>query len=62
MISDVLDSALSDIDDYQRRFPQCYDDIREEIEAVKRAMKQLSDNLWNPFGDPHGSDEPLVVK
>lgn len=41
MISDVLSDALSEIADYQRRMPQAYDGLREEIEPVKRAMHRL---------------------
>jgi hypothetical protein len=50
MISDVLFHALEEIADYQRRMPEAYSPLRDEIEPVKRAMYRLLVLLDGPPG------------
>ena len=59
MISDVLFEAFEQIEQCQREYPQCYDDIRAEIDAVKAAMNQLRANLDNPNWE--AEPKPVVV-
>ena len=48
MISDTLCETLDEIERYQRDMPQCYDDIRDRIEAVKAEMRGLQMYLDAP--------------
>jgi peptidoglycan hydrolase CwlO-like protein len=48
MISDVLFEAIEEIERYQNDLPQCYDEIREEINAVKETMRALQIKLDTP--------------
>jgi len=54
MISDVLFKAIEEIERYQNDLPQCYDEIREEINAVKETMRALQIKLDTP-GWPNSS-------
>jgi hypothetical protein len=45
MISDVLFQAIQEIEEYQRDFPMCYDDVGGEIDRVKEAMRSLQRTL-----------------
>lgn len=48
MISDVLSSALADIEEYQESFPGTYQETKAEIEEVKQAMTRLLTRLDSP--------------
>lgn len=48
MISDVLFDALEEIKDYQRRMPEAYSPLRDQIEPVKAAMRRLLNLLDGP--------------
>ncbi len=41
MLSDVLSDAISSIEDYQREYPDIYDDCKDHIEIVKKVMAAL---------------------
>lgn len=41
MISDVLCEAIWEIEEYQRKFGDCYDDFRMEIDKVKAVMDAM---------------------
>jgi hypothetical protein len=41
MISDVLSDAVVAIREYQRELPEVYEELRNEIEQVVRAMDAL---------------------
>ncbi|MGA7766015.1 MAG: hypothetical protein WCA27_07285 [Candidatus Sulfotelmatobacter sp.] len=41
MISDVLFDAIADIEDYQKKQPEAYDGVKDDIETVKEAMLGL---------------------
>ena len=53
MISDTLFDAIEAIRDYQVRMPECYDDLRDEIDSVVSVMQALLVKL----DLPPGSDE-----
>jgi hypothetical protein len=59
MISDILFEAIEEIERYQNDFSECYDDLREEIDAVKDAMKALKIKLDTP-PLPHSSRVPSL--
>ena len=44
MIGDVLCDAIRNLERYQREMPDSYDDMRDEIEACKNAMRKLRRN------------------
>ena len=48
MIADVLYEALEDIERYQRNYGDCYDNLRDRIEPVKAAMRDLMMYLDRP--------------
>jgi hypothetical protein len=48
MLSDALFEFLEDIERYQTSFPAYYDDLREEIEHCKSAMRSLMEKLHDP--------------
>jgi hypothetical protein len=50
VISDVLFDALEEIKDYQRRMPEAYSPLRDQIEPVKAAMRRLLNLLDGPPG------------
>lgn len=45
MISDTLHDAIHEIEDYQREFPESYNDIIDHIEMVKKVMASLVNRL-----------------
>ncbi len=48
MIGDVLYDAIQELERYQREMPDSYDDMRDEIEACKNAMRKLRRKLDLP--------------
>ena len=60
MISDVLFHALEEINDWQRKLPQAYDGLHDEIEPVKAAMHRLRVLLDAPPGACPGSAPRLM--
>jgi hypothetical protein len=48
MISDVLSDAIASIRAYQRNFPDCYDDIKSEIDSVVSVMDGLRQKVDTP--------------
>jgi len=48
MISDTLCEAIQEIEEYQKRLPEFYDGIKEDIEVVKDVMDSLRERLDEP--------------
>lgn len=47
MLSDTLFESIQEIEHYQREF-RCYDDMSEDIDAVKKVMTALQERLDHP--------------
>jgi hypothetical protein len=59
MISDVLFDAIEEIERHQKFSPQCYNELREEIDAVKEAMRALQIKL-DSYPPPISSRAPSL--
>jgi ABC-type phosphonate transport system ATPase subunit len=59
MISDTLDEALIDINDYLQQYPQSYGELAAELSVVTTLMDSLSGILWL---SPGGVDDVLADK
>jgi hypothetical protein len=45
MISDVLFDAIRDIEEYEKKFPHIYGQMKNQIAQVKQAMRELEREL-----------------
>ncbi len=48
MISDTLFDAIDEIEAYQLNHPECYDELKGDIEVVKMVMSGLQERLDQP--------------
>ena len=45
MMSDVLFAAIRDIEEYEKKFPDIYGQMKNQIARVKEAMRELQREL-----------------
>jgi len=45
MMSDVLFDAIRDIEEYEKKFPDVYGQMKNQIARVKEAMRELQREL-----------------
>ncbi len=48
MISDTLFDAIDEIETYQMKYPECYGELKDDIEVVKKVMSGLQERLDQP--------------